>query len=378
MRTIQIIIDNLFYNKNIKTKDDFKNKIGTSKKDKDNFYNYIKSLTTKHYSKLNNPTNYINIYCRKKIIEYKSYNEKYNEINIEFKKYNEKYKNIYDNVINDFIKYTKKKKQKMRVCKKCYDIGHFSNSKECKYNIYDKLILKNKIKRYLLKTNFFTDIDIKTYLEQFSNETGIKLTTVESSYKTIEKEELFDRKINITYFMDKYDKNMINCDKCNKKLHVISENTNRTWKNKNVCNKCWGSFEDERIKMWKEINNKIPSVCCICNDEKQYIGERFHFDHKNMFDKDISICTMVNNGYDMKNIYEEIDKSRMMCYRCHQLVSSAEKTFGFTCIKQKLTKDLNNNRITKEFYENEKKRFGEKYNTMMKYVYIKLKEHMNL
>ena len=32
MRTIQIIIDNLFYNKNIKTKDDFKNKIGTSKK----------------------------------------------------------------------------------------------------------------------------------------------------------------------------------------------------------------------------------------------------------------------------------------------------------------------------------------------------------
>ena len=107
--------------------------------------------------------------------------------------------------------------------------------------------------------------------------------------------------------------------------------------------------------MWKEINNKNPAVCCICNDKKQYFGERFYFDHNNMFEKDISICTMVNNGYDMKTIYEEIHKSRVMCYRCHQLVSSAEKTFGFTCIKQKLTKDLNNDRITKEFYENEKK-----------------------
>ena len=112
MRTIQIIIDNLFYNKNIKTKDNFKNKIGTSKKNKEEFYNYIQSLANKHYSKLKNPTNYINIYCRKKIIEYKSYNEKYNEINIEFKKYSDKYKDIYENVINDFMKYTKKKETK--------------------------------------------------------------------------------------------------------------------------------------------------------------------------------------------------------------------------------------------------------------------------
>jgi len=376
MRTIQNIIDNLFYNENIKTKNDFKKKFNISKIRKKEFYNYIKCFANKHYLKLKNPFNCINNYCRKKLIGYKSYNEKYNNINIEFKKYYDKYKNIYNNVINDLIKYVKKNKLKLKVCKRCHDIGHTSISINCKYNIYDKLILKNKIKKYLLNINFFTNIEIKSYLENFSIQTGIKLSKIEASYKTINQEELLDREINIIDLMNEYDKNMIKCYECNKKLHVINNNSNRIWKNKKVCDKCWASHENERINMWKIINNKYPQICYICNTKKKYAGERFHFDHINMFVKNISICSMIYDGYDMKEIYEEIKKSKRLCYRCHQLISLSEKKFGFIGIKQNLTRDLNNNKITKEFYENEKKRLGIKYNNMMEQVYIKLKNHI--
>jgi len=98
----------------------------------------------------------------------------------------------------------------------------------------------------------------------------------------------------------------------------------------------------------------------------------------NMFIKNISVCTMVYDGYDMEEIYKEINKSKRLCYRCHQLISLSEKKFGFIGIKQNLTRDLNNNKISKEFYENEKKRLGIKYNKMMEKVYDELKKYMKL
>ena len=52
--------------------------------------------------------------------------------------------------------------------------------------------------------------------------------------------------------MDKFNKNMIKCDECNKKLHVISENTNRTWKNKTICDKCWGHTKMKELKCGKK------------------------------------------------------------------------------------------------------------------------------
>ena len=37
--------------------------------------------------------------------------------------------------------------------------------------------------------------------------------------------------------------------------------------------------------MWTEIKEYKPIVCYICNKRQRTKGERFHYDHLNMFDK---------------------------------------------------------------------------------------------
>jgi len=51
-----------------------------------------------------------------------------------------------------------------------------------------------------------------------------------------------------------------------------------------------------------------------------YMANRFHYDHIDMFDKTDSICKMIKDGTDMTAIYEEINKCQLLCISCHIVV----------------------------------------------------------
>ena len=55
--------------------------------------------------------------------------------------------------------------------------------------------------------------------------------------------------------------------------------------------------------MWAEIKEYKPIVCYICNKRQRTKGERFHYDHLNMFDKSESVCSMVDRGDNIKDIF---------------------------------------------------------------------------
>lgn len=84
MITIKTSIDNLFYNENIITKENF---IKWCNKDKEIFYKYVNNYSHKHYNKLKNPKSSINNYYHKKLIGYKNYDIKYNIINNKYDEY---------------------------------------------------------------------------------------------------------------------------------------------------------------------------------------------------------------------------------------------------------------------------------------------------
>ena len=91
-----------------------------------------------------------------------------------------------------------------------------------------------------------------------------------------------------------------------------------------------------------------------------------------MFDKNDSICCMVDRGDDMKDIFSEIDKCQILCLACHHIVTSIEQKSGFTRIKSSLTRKYNNEEITEEQYSGEKKKYQGIYEFKMKSIYEEL------
>ena len=77
-----------------------------------------------------------------------------------------------------------------------------------------------------------------------------------------------------------------------------------------------------------------------------------------MFDKGNSICSMVNEGNIIDDIYIELDKCQILCLSCHHIVTDIENNLVFTRIKQNLTRKLNNFEITEEEYNQKKIEIG--------------------
>lgn len=92
-----------------------------------------------------------------------------------------------------------------------------------------------------------------------------------------------------------------------------------------------------------------------------------------MFDKGNSICSMVNEGNMIEDIYTEIDKCQILCLSCHHIVTDIENKLGFSRIKQILTRKLNNCEITEEEYTQQKIEIGEIYVKKMYEIYDELK-----
>lgn len=281
------------------------------------------------------------------------------------------------NVLKELIIKIPKDKQR-KVCKICNELGHNINSISCKVNIDKNNKFKQKIKNYILSQNCLEDKTIEEHLNYLSNLLDITPNLCRTLYNEIPLVELLNRQININTYLNNLNQLSKKCNECNKKILSIQINTNRIWNGNEVCDYCWSKYDEYRKLIWQQISEYKIIKCEICNRIKQNDSERYHYDHLNMFNKNKSICTMVNEGMNIEQIYSEIDKCQILCLSCHHIVTDIEHKLDFTRIKQTLTKNFNQNEITEEEYIEQTLIYQNIYEEKMKDVYEKLKNHLQL
>lgn len=281
---------------------------------------------------------------------------------------------LYSNVLSELMRKTPKDKLR-KVCKKCHELGHGVTSIVCKFNIDRNNKLKQKIKTHILSTNCLTNNTIEDYCNELSVTLNITPNLCKTLYNEIPLIDLLEREINITEYLECVETNTILCHDCEKPLKCIHENTNRRWHDKDLCDTCWFKYTEERNIIWDCIKLYKPVQCVICNLKQTNICERFHYDHLNMFDKKNSICTMVNEGACLDEIYAEIDKCQILCLTCHHMVTDIENKLGFTRIKQYLTRSLNHGDITVEEYAEKTNHYQTLYEVKMKDIYKEIRKY---
>lgn len=172
------------------------------------------------------------------------------------------------------------------------------------------------------------------------------------------------------------------CIKCHSRMYCSP----KKWDGTEYCDVCHSRcFSDEITSRWKMVNEYARSTskdkCNLCEVAATYnkeIGDRFHFDHVNMFEKSESICTMVNTGVSMSSIYMEMDMCQLLCVSCHGLVTTLERRFGFMRIKNNMTRShkkkasecVNDSNLTDESAEDpELMETRSQYSALMSRVY---------
>jgi len=260
---------------------------------------------------------------------------------------------------------TIKKDTKRKVCANCNEMGHGVLSHECKINIENDNRNKEKIRQYILSNSEKSD-------EEVAEELGISNHKFKQLSVTIPIEEI----ILATEIKEEYiDKLIYECSLCNKK-QFSAYSSRKTWKEHiNICDCCWIMFEEERNMLWNAIiEYQKLHVCAICNIQKTHNLQRFHYDHLNMFDKEDSVCCMVNRGDHIETIIKEIEKCQYVCIGCHGAVTHIENKFNFTRMKTRLTKQLHYKKITIEEYDAARLKYNNIYQEKMKEIYIMLKK----
>ena len=249
--------------------------------------------------------------------------------------------NHYGNVMVELTSITTVDK-KRKVCKDCGLPVH-NNKRQliCPIKIKEDNVKKDKIKKHILNIDCLEDYDDDEMFELFAKTIGISVNSCKKLYSEISPDVWIDRKIDINKYID----NIHKCCCLNCGNVILEFSKNRIWKGKIYCDSCWDSRK----------------------------GERFHYDHLNMFDKTDSICCMVDRGDDMEDIFSELDKCQILCLSCHHIVTSIEQKCGFTRIKTSLTRKYNNGDISEEKYNEEKRRYQGIYELKMKSIYGELK-----
>jgi len=274
-----------------------------------------------------------------------------NEILLLIEKQEQINSNITENKLSDvmtelIIKVPKDKQRK--VCKNCNELGHNTTSIDCKLIIDKNNKLKQKIKTYILSQNCLEDKNIEDYCLELSILLDITPNLCKSLYNEIPLNELLNRQMNINMYLNNINQLSKKCNECNKNIVSIQTNTHRIWKENDICDTCWSKYEDYRKLIWEKIKAYKTIQCEICCSIQTHTSERYHYDHLNMFNKGNSICSMVNEGVNIEDIYCEIDKCHILCLSCHHIVTDIEHKLGFTRIKQTLTRKLNQSEITEE------------------------------
>jgi hypothetical protein len=264
-----------------------------------------------------------------------------------------------------------------KVCKQCNELGHNITSVDCKINIDKNNKLKQKIKKYILSQNCLDEKTIDDHCNDLSILLNITPNLCKSLYNTIPLVELLDRQMDIETYLENINKLSKKCSECNKNIICLQTNTIRIWKNNNLCDTCWSKYSEERKIISEKVKLYKTIQCVICSNIQMNDNERYHYDHLNMFNKDKSICSMINDGTRIEDIYSEINKCQILCLSCHHIVTDIESKLNFIRIKQTLTRSLNQNEITLEEYNTQTIIYQKIYEEKIKDIYIKLK-HNNI
>ena len=261
--------------------------------------------------------------------------------------------------------------KKRKVCKDCGIPGHNNKSQlVCHIKKKEDNEKREMIKKYVLNFDPLKDYENEEMFESLAKKLDISLHSCKKLYAEIPPETWINRTMNISEYVQNVYKC---CCKCCGDV-ILEFSKNKIWKGNILCDYCWDSHRGERELMWVEMKEYKPIVCYICNKKQRTKGERFHYDHLNMFDKSDSVCSMVDRGDSIKDIFLEIDKCQILCVPCHHIVTSIEQKIGFTRIKTNLTRKFNNEEISEEIYLSEKKKYEKLYEEKMKSIYEQLKK----
>lgn len=228
------------------------------------------------------------------------------------------------------------KKQKIRaVCSNCGNQGHNNRSTKCETNILIKNNLIKQIKGIVVQKPISdtTDNDIKC----ISKKLNISHNLCKTLYREIPQEDLMKRPIDLTRYLKNLNNNKSSCEICEQTILFVHKNIAKKWRGQTVCDTCWDVHRDSRENLSALVDVYKPAHCVLCF-KKRTGRERFHFDHVNIFDKTSDIYSMINEGYDIKNIYTEIDKCQRLCIECHNIITDLENRMGFIKIKTQLAK----------------------------------------
>lgn len=281
--------------------------------------------------------------------------------------------NKFTNVMKELVSKTPKDKRR-KVCKNCNELGHNTTSVNCKLIIDKNDKLRQKIKNYILSKNCLEDKPIEEHCLELSILLNITHNLCKSLYSEIPLNELLDRQMDINIYLTSIHQLSKKCNECNKKIVYIQTNTHRIWKGNDICDTCWCKYEDCRKLIWDKIKAYKIVQCEICRSIQTHHSERYQYDHVNMFNKGNSICSMVNEGVTIAEIYSEIDKCHILCLSCHHIVTDIERKLSFTRIKQTLTKKLNQSEISEEEYNKQMQYYDKIYEEKMTFIYTELKK----
>ena len=276
-------------------------------------------------------------------------------------------------VVLQELKHSIKKDPTRKVCKQCNELGHGVSSVYCMVNINKHNILKQKIKNYILSQNVLGNKTLDDCWAECSLLFNISLHQCKTLYNEIPMNELLDRKMDFTIYLNQLNEKSRTCYECKNIILEIQCNTIRIWKENVLCEVCWSNHKDVRETTWRYIQNYREIQCVLC--KKNDPNERYHYDHLNMFDKEKSICSMVNEGISIQDIYKEINKCQMLCICCHHIVSDIEHKLMFTRIKQSLTRRFNLGEINEEEYNLQKEFYQSLYESKMSHIYSELQHH---
>jgi len=120
------------------------------------------------------------------------------------------------------------------------------------------------------------------------------------------------------------------CPKCDLTVYYSIERHN-------MCTDCWKAEKQGNVSELHEfLNEQYKKSCEFCGKKK--VGDdRFHFDHKNMFEKKNTVGFMIERGCSKEELVAEIEKCQLLCYSCHSIVTKMEWMHGFMQKKRKCT-----------------------------------------
>jgi 5-methylcytosine-specific restriction endonuclease McrA len=106
--------------------------------------------------------------------------------------------------------------------------------------------------------------------------------------------------------------------------------------NKYKCGLCRALLDGRITKeIYDIVWNEYTKPCSFCGA----MDIQKHFDHINMFYKNISIGELLNIGCNYVEISSELVKCQILCVPCHKIVTRYESRYGFIIKKRNFNKN---------------------------------------